>query len=296
MEELFKLCPGLPDKPCGKKQVYSCKWSLDNAAKKNTKCNSCAKLDRPPCSVEHRMKIGIGNKGKIPWNKGQRGLQTAWNKGTTGIMVAWNKGIPATDEQKKIISVSLTGITYPNRKLPPPFTQEHLHNMSLSRKGKKRPSFSKEWIDNIAKSSAAFKKGQTPWNKGKSWPDEWCKVQSDKKRIYTDESRYLVKNQRGHFRHWLNGTINGFEDVIGHSLIKFKAHIERHWLEGMNWDNYGKVWHIDHTYPLSSPEYNLKNEDDVKKLWHWDNLRPLWKSDNLSKGSKPHPSQAWFQY
>lgn len=31
-----------------------------------------------------REKIGIANKGKEPWNKGKKGLQTAWNKGMSG--------------------------------------------------------------------------------------------------------------------------------------------------------------------------------------------------------------------
>lgn len=30
------------------------------------------------------QKIGIANKGKEPWNKGKKGLQTPWNKGMSG--------------------------------------------------------------------------------------------------------------------------------------------------------------------------------------------------------------------
>ncbi len=49
-------------------------------------------------------------KGRIPWNKGKKGLQTAWNKDTTGIMSAWNKGLkmdlPVWNKGKKLTQFS----------------------------------------------------------------------------------------------------------------------------------------------------------------------------------------------
>ena len=36
---------------------------------------------RAPHSLERKQKIGLSNKGNIPWNKGTKGLQVAWNKG-----------------------------------------------------------------------------------------------------------------------------------------------------------------------------------------------------------------------
>lgn len=63
-----------------------------------------------------------------------------------------------------------------------------------------------------------------------------------------------------------------------------------HWLEsqftsGMEWDNYGDVWQIDHVIPLSFDEaYDMKC-----CLSNWTNLRPLEKKANLEKSDKILP-------
>lgn len=41
---------------------------------------------------EHKQKLSDSHKGKIPWNKGKTGLQTAWNKGLKVGTIPWNKG------------------------------------------------------------------------------------------------------------------------------------------------------------------------------------------------------------
>ncbi len=65
-----------------------------------------------------------GSKGRLPWNKGKKGLQVAWNKGKTGIYseetkrkmreakighIPWNKEKPCSEDTKKKISKSLEG-------------------------------------------------------------------------------------------------------------------------------------------------------------------------------------------
>ena len=40
---------------------------------------------------EHRN-LSESHKGCIPWNKGTKGIMIAWNKGKKGVQVAWNKG------------------------------------------------------------------------------------------------------------------------------------------------------------------------------------------------------------
>ena len=70
-------------------------------------------------------------------------------------------------------------------------------------------------------------------------------------------------------------------ELLGYSPKQLKENIELKFLNGMNWENYGK-WHIDHIKPISSFD---KNElpSVINSL---DNLQPLWEFDNLSKGSK----------
>jgi hypothetical protein len=76
--------------------------------------------------------------------------------------------------------------------------------------------------------------------------------------------------------------------VIGlDSWDLFREHIEKQWVKGMSWDNYGvgknnTTWHIDHHIPLSS----AKTEEEVIKLNHYTNLKPMWGSDNIRKSNK----------
>lgn len=73
--------------------------------------------------------------------------------------------------------------------------------------------------------------------------------------------------------------------AIGISPADFKVYIESHFVDGMNWDNYGfgaGKWSIDHTKPLCT----ANTEEEVFTLNHYTNLRPMWWFDNLSKGGK----------
>lgn len=74
-------------------------------------------------------------------------------------------------------------------------------------------------------------------------------------------------------------------NLLGYTVEQLKAHLERQFLPGMNWGNYGE-WHIDHVLPLSSFDYSTPDDADFKAAWSLTNLRPLWKSDNLKKGAK----------
>lgn len=74
-------------------------------------------------------------------------------------------------------------------------------------------------------------------------------------------------------------------DLLGYSLAELMAHLERQFLKGMTWDNFGK-WHIDHILPLSSFNYSTPDEADFRRAWALTNLRPLWGKDNLAKGAK----------
>lgn len=69
-------------------------------------------------------------------------------------------------------------------------------------------------------------------------------------------------------------------DLIGYELEDLRQHIERQFLEGMEWRNYGE-WHVDHITPLSSFSPN-----EIQAAWALSNLRPLWALDNLRKGNK----------
>ena len=53
----------------------------------------------------------------------------------------------------------------------------------------------------------------------------------------------------------------------------------------MNWLNYKlDGWHVDHIRPVAS--FDLTNEEEFKKCFHYTNLQPLWADENLKKSDK----------
>jgi hypothetical protein len=68
---------------------------------------------------------------------------------------------------------------------------------------------------------------------------------------------------------------------LGCSYDVFRKHIEKQFLPGMMWENYG-AWHIDHIVAVSM----AKNEEEMLVFGKFTNLRPLWAKDNISKKNK----------
>ncbi len=80
------------------------------------------------------------------------------------------------------------------------------------------------------------------------------------------------------------------QKMLGVDWEVCKAHIERQFTKGMNWDNYGE-WHIDHIIPLAS----ANNEKELMKLCYYRNLQPLWAEDNLNKSDNIPNTQTYFK-
>lgn len=73
--------------------------------------------------------------------------------------------------------------------------------------------------------------------------------------------------------------------LLGCTLLEFKKHIETQFEDWMTWDNHGQyTWHIDHIIPVSS--FDLTNEEEVKKCFHYTNLQPLHWEANLKKSNR----------
>ena len=73
-------------------------------------------------------------------------------------------------------------------------------------------------------------------------------------------------------------------DLLGCSKADFINYFESLFTEGMSWEKVGKEIHIDHIKPCCS--FDLTQEEEQKKCFHYTNLQPLWAADNLSKGGK----------
>lgn len=74
-------------------------------------------------------------------------------------------------------------------------------------------------------------------------------------------------------------------DLLGYTPDQLRAHLERQFLPGMTWDNYGRDWHIDHRLPLSMFSYETPDDPDFCVAWAITNLQPLWAEANHSKGA-----------
>jgi hypothetical protein len=73
-----------------------------------------------------------------------------------------------------------------------------------------------------------------------------------------------------------------WEDILGYSLQDLKNHLEKQFISGMTWANYGK-WHIDHKRPIASFNITSTDCEDFKVCWALSNLQPLWAKDNIQK-------------
>lgn len=76
----------------------------------------------------------------------------------------------------------------------------------------------------------------------------------------------------------------GFYDLLGCTQEFFVEWISSQFDDNMSWDNHGKYWHVDHTFPCCKIDVN--NEEERKMCFGWKNLRPVEKSENISKGGK----------
>lgn len=74
-------------------------------------------------------------------------------------------------------------------------------------------------------------------------------------------------------------------EMLGYTACDLKAHIERQFVRGMSWENYGE-WHIDHILPLVGFSSDGITDADIKVAWGLPNLRPLWAKENWRKGAK----------
>lgn len=80
-------------------------------------------------------------------------------------------------------------------------------------------------------------------------------------------------------RHW--------ENLVSFTIDQLRDHLEKQFVEGMNWKNYGREgWHIDHRVPVAAFNFSTPDDSDFQRCWALENLQPLWAKENMSKGGK----------
>lgn len=75
-------------------------------------------------------------------------------------------------------------------------------------------------------------------------------------------------------------------EVCKYDIDTLKKHLETHFDDKMNWDNYGEYWHIDHRWPIKHFKFKSQNDVEFKLCWSLENLQPLSKTLNNKKRAR----------
>lgn len=109
-----------------------------------------------------------------------------------------------------------------------------------------------------------------------------------KKRWQSDPEYRIQKTLRNRLKDKLCGrdrcNAETRQKLCGCSMGFLKKYLESQFVDGMSWENYGMVWHIDHITPCAA--FDLTKKSQQRKCFHFSNLRPLWAKENMSKGAK----------
>jgi 5-methylcytosine-specific restriction endonuclease McrA len=114
----------------------------------------------------------------------------------------------------------------------------------------------------------------------------------EKFKYYSDPAYRLAVKTRGRIREYIKKLKVPKRDkshqFLGCNYQFFRQYIEAKFTEGMTWEKFllGEI-HIDHIRPISS--FNLLDENELKKAFHYTNCQPLWAKDNLKKKDKWNP-------
>ncbi len=223
-----------------------------------------------PLSLEHRKKIGDGNRNK------KRSAETL------AKLSAAHAGVPLSDSHSANISAALKGRV---------FSVEHGRKISERKKGVK---FSEE---HKAKLRAVKLLAHAEGRAYKIKPE--CGIAgviASRKRAGTfdmsDEDRKLRKKMilfmRGTLRRMMvllqtetapkpQAYINV---ILGYTYEQLRDHLQALFMDGMTWENYG-AWEIDHICPVS---YFIRTGvTDPSVVNALSNLQPLWKAENVRK-------------
>jgi hypothetical protein len=87
----------------------------------------------------------------------------------------------------------------------------------------------------------------------------------------------------------IHEVLRGYKGCSSSKLLDCTREQLYKWLESqftdmMSWENYGKIWHIDHVVPISFFDNTIIEEQSI--AFNWTNLKPLCSKMNMSKSSK----------
>ena len=101
-------------------------------------------------------------------------------------------------------------------------------------------------------------------------------------------NKNLYNTHRASFRQGMLSSVlttKGIWQYLPYTNLQAREHIESLFSAGMEWQNHGDVWEIDHIDPLAHLAYTCESNENFKKVWDIANIQPLLISANRSKSS-----------
>ena len=118
--------------------------------------------------------------------------------------------------------------------------------------------------------------------------------QYKKAKYYNDPSYRVLQCLRARVRGVLRGFLKSqfTIELLGCTILELRYYLERHFMDGMNWENYGRgvgKWNVDHIIPCAI--FDFTDSSEQKQCFHFSNLSPLWErgvGGNLEKSDRIH--------
>lgn len=147
----------------------------------------------------------------------------------------------------------------------------------------KRKKYREENRESIKNKQAEYRKRPEVIERHRNYIKDY-----NKNKYANDENYKVMTVMRDHLRR-INNKCRGIKEgstteVLGYSVDQYKKYLESCFQEDMSWDNYGKLWHIDHSTPIT--RYIKSGVTDPKIINSLSNLIPMWKEHNLDKFDK----------
>lgn len=215
----------------------------------------------------------------------QRGI-TLFRKATVNVIPEWANDLIFAGYNSEVIKLRQFENIWASQKNPAIcrwlfLKQYHTRIKHTPALIEKRKRASHAWHKNNAGRKLEYDK---QWRKNN--PEKWraCVIRSRRKQdkkpkirllkaVRTRVRKFLIKGERQH----------STSQLVGCSRKEFARWIERQFVSGMTWDNYGD-WELDHKMPCAA--FDLTDTDQLKRCCHYTNLQPLWKEDNHAKSNK----------
>lgn len=150
----------------------------------------------------------------------------------------------------------------------------------------KRRQYSRDWRLRNKEKVSEYNKSYLPTYYSENKADiikQQTKYTTNRRR--TVPAVKLANNLRRRLNHALKGMVKSKRtaELLGCSFDDLKMKLEAQFQPGMNWENYGAVWHIDHKKPLAI--FDLTDEKQLFEASNYSNLQPMFALENIRKSS-----------